>query len=170
MLIFLRRLDRLNWKNKIKGFAENVLVILLAIVLASGIKAILPIARVEVCGESMNPSFLDGDKLIISKLEDISRYDVVATNRLASDNYKRLIKRVVGLPGETITISDGHIFANGEELEEYYQFTKEGLTPGEISICLREDEYFLLGDNSYNSLDSRIIGPVKEKQIMGVVK
>lgn len=86
----------------------------------------------------------------------------------AKGNEKLLIKRVIGLPGDVMTISEGRVYVNGEEYEEDY--TKDGTTPGDIvDLRVPEDQYFVMGDNRLVSIDSRYdeVGFVKGSDIRG---
>ena len=130
--------------------------------------------RTEVIGSSMEPTLSDADDLIANKIvyrfSDPVRFDIIIfPYKYEEDTY--YIKRVIGLPGETVYIdSEGKIFINEELLEESYgsETIKEvGLLVE--PILLGEDEYFVLGDNRNNSKDSRFIdvGNVHRKQIIG---
>ena len=130
--------------------------------------------RTEVSGNSMQPTLQDSDSLMVDKLsyrfKDPERFDIVVLPfRHGEETY--IIKRVIGLPGETVRItSEGRILVNGEVLNEHY-----GLeviqNPGRAAepVTLAEDEYFLMGDNRNNSLDSRdaSIGNVKRSDLIG---
>ena len=118
--------------------------------------------RTEVSGESMEPTLADRDNLIVDKItyrfRAPQRFDII----VFPFQYKEhtfYIKRIIGLPGETVQIGeDGTIYINGEVLEESYG--KEIIKPEYIGIArnpvqLGEDEYFVLGDNRNNSSDSR---------------
>lgn len=128
--------------------------------------------RVKVDGRSMEPTLQDGDNLICDKLSyrftDPERFDIVIIypDETKSD---RWIKRVIGLPGETVRIdSEGNIYINGEILEESYgaeTIEDPGLAAQEIT--LGEDEYWVMGDNRNHSSDSRVIGPVPKSRILG---
>jgi signal peptidase I len=128
---------------------------------------------------SMLPNFEDGDYLIVSRQAyklfggDPDRGDVIVfdSHRKSEDgSEKYLIKRVIGLPGETITITGGTVYINGEALDQSY--TMDGTTSGEIiDYVIPEDTYFCCGDNRLNSLDSRSeeIGVVSRDSIFGKV-
>lgn len=130
--------------------------------------------RTEVIGPSMEPTLHNGDNLIVDKISyrfnDPERYDIIVFPYLYADK-TYYIKRIIGLPGETVFIDDkGNIYINGEKLEESYG--KEVITnPGMASklIVIGDDEYFVLGDNRNNSSDSRAadVGLIKRKNILG---
>lgn len=85
----------------------------------------------------------------------------------SSNSY--LAKRVIGLPGETISIKDGYVYINGELYDES-SYIEMGITnSSEKEWILGEDEYFMLGDNRKNSKDSRFFGPVKRSNILGEI-
>lgn len=130
--------------------------------------------RTEVVGSSMENTLSDGDNLIVDKItyrfRDPERYDIIVFPFQYEKN-TFYIKRIIGLPGETVEIdSDGVIYINGKELTEYYG--KEIIAdPGIASdkITLGIDEYFVMGDNRNNSTDSRssIVGNIHKKDILG---
>lgn len=130
--------------------------------------------RTQVQGESMEPTLHDGDNLIVDKItyrfNDPKRFDIIVFPfRYKENTY--YIKRIIGLPGETVQITnDGKIYINQEELKEGYG--KEViLDPGNAytPITLGEDEYFVLGDNRNNSSDSRSssVGIIQRDDIIG---
>ena len=130
--------------------------------------------RTEVEGASMENTLHNGDNLIVDKLSyrfhDPERFDIIVFPYQANTYY---IKRIIGLPGETVQImEDGSIYINGEKLEESYG--REVIQPETIGraaepIVLGEDEYFVMGDNRNNSSDSRtdIVGNIKREDIIG---
>ena len=130
---------------------------------------------VTVIGPSMNPTLEDGEIVIVNKLayniSDIDRYDVVAYSLIEEDGYFD-IKRVVGMPGETVTIKDGYIYINDKPLQNS-PFSEKIITAGlaSESIKLGDGEYFVLGDNINNSEDSRYsnVGNISEVEILGKV-
>lgn len=132
--------------------------------------------RTEVSGDSMEATLSDGDNLIVDKLtyrfNDPQRFDIIVFPfQHAEDTY--YIKRIIGLPGETVQIDmSGFIYINGEVLDESYGL--EIIRPENVGIAsepitLGEDEYFVLGDNRNNSTDSRtdIVGNIHKDDIIG---
>ncbi|MGN0402692.1 MAG: signal peptidase I [Acetatifactor sp.] len=132
--------------------------------------------RTEVDGASMEPTLSNGDNLIVDKLSyrfhDPERFDII----VFPFKYKKntfYIKRIIGLPGETVQIDEkGNIYINGELLQEGYG--REVILPSHIGLAaepikLGEDEYFVLGDNRNNSSDSRTeaVGNIKRSDIIG---
>ncbi len=130
--------------------------------------------RTQVQGSSMEPKLSNEDNLIVDKISyrfhDPERFDIVVFPFRYEENIF-YIKRVIGLPGETIRIDEkGNILINGEILEESYG--KEVIqSPGRAyeDIVLADDEYFLMGDNRNNSTDSRdpSVGNVRRDEIVG---
>ena len=129
--------------------------------------------KTNVIGSSMENTLHDKDQLIVSKisyrLHDPERFDIVIFpyHQDKSTNY---IKRIIGLPGETVQIKNGKIYINGKVLEENYG--KETMVMSgraESPIKLGDDEYFVLGDNRNNSADSRLsdVGNIKRDEFIG---
>ncbi|MBA7596484.1 Signal peptidase IB [subsurface metagenome] len=128
-----------------------------------------------VRGQSMEPNFRNGDYLIIDELTyqfRAPRRGEVVVFKYPQDPSQRYIKRIIGLPGETIKIQEGKVFIYQDEeiqaLEEEYlsQLTQ---TPGSLQITLDRNEYFVLGDNRSVSADSRRWGALPEESIVGRV-
>lgn len=130
--------------------------------------------RTEVSGESMETTLSDGDNLIVDKItyrfREPKRFDIIVFPFQYAEN-TFYIKRIIGLPGETVHIdNEGHIYINGEVLEESYG--REVIqNPGRASqdIVLGTDEYFVMGDNRNNSSDSRdpVVGNIRRSDIIG---
>ena len=127
-----------------------------------------------VKGESMAPNFDSGDYLIIDEISyrfaGPQRGDVVVFN-YPKDKSQRFIKRIIGLPGETVNISEGQVLVTLENgqliiLEEDY-LPEDLKTYGAVNILLEEEQYFVLGDNREYSFDSRAWGGVFKKDIIG---
>lgn len=132
--------------------------------------------RTEVEGESMETTLQDGDNLIVDKISyrfnDPKRFDIIVFPfKYQSNTY--YIKRIIGLPGETVSIDEnGNIYIDGEILKESYG--REIIKPdmlGNVTypVTLGEDEYFVMGDNRNNSTDSRteVVGNIKRSDIIG---
>lgn len=129
--------------------------------------------RTHVNGDSMNNTLENGDNLIVDKIsyrfKEPERFDIIVFPYQYQEN-TYYIKRIIGLPGETVQIEDGTIYVDGEVLEESYG--KETMRSAGIAsqpIELGEDEYFVLGDNRNNSSDSRdpSVGKIKGDDIVG---
>lgn len=128
-----------------------------------------------VKGQSMDPNFDNGDYLIIDEItyrfRAPERGEVIVF-KYPLDPSNRFIKRIIGLPGETVEIKDGEVMIyNGDgsqELEEPY-LSGGLITAGDLKITLKEGEYFVLGDNRPYSFDSRRFGPLSEEYITGRV-
>lgn len=132
--------------------------------------------RTEVLGASMESTLNDGDNLIVDKItyrfKDPQRFDIIVFPFQYEEN-TFYIKRIIGLPGETVQIDlDGTIYINGEALEENYG--REIIKPENVGIAIKpivlgEDEYFVMGDNRNNSSDSRteVVGNIHRDDIVG---
>ena len=130
--------------------------------------------QVKNSGDSMRPAVLDGDIVLVNRMiYDASkpkRGDIFVFKPNGNENARSYIKRIIGLPGETVQIKDGEIYIDGEKLEEKYETTAiEDAGTASEEITLDGDEYFVLGDNRRNSEDSRMadIGNVKRSEIEG---
>ena len=161
---------KVDIKKEIISWALNLLfVVVLVYVIITFVGQ-----RTVVDGRSMNPNLNDGDNLIVEKLSyrfrDPQRFDIIVFPPQGAPN-EHYIKRIIGLPGETVQIDyEGNIYINGEILEEDYGL-ETIQNPGRAAepITLGEDEYFVLGDNRNNSTDSRTekVGNVKRSTITG---
>lgn len=130
--------------------------------------------RTKVDGHSMEPTLQDGDNLIVDKisyrLRAPRRYEIIVFPYQHAENVY-YIKRIIGMPGETIQIIDGSVYINGELLaDEVYgaEPIKNAMTAAE-PITLGEDEYFVMGDNRNHSSDSRdpSVGVLHRDQLIG---
>jgi len=129
----------------------------------------------KIDGQSMMPNFFNGEYLLTEKVSYYTRNpergDVVVFTPPVS-NLDEYIKRVVALPGETITLRNGRVYINGELLNEPYiagdVYTNDGsfLAEGE-DYKVPADKYFVMGDNRQNSSDSRYWGPITKKAMSG---
>lgn len=128
-----------------------------------------------VKGESMIPNFQSGDYLIVDEISyrfSTPRRGDVVVFKYPKDTAQKFIKRVIGLPGETVEIKDGQVTIykddNSRILDEKYLPNPSG-TIGTLKIALAADEYFVLGDNREFSYDSRVWGSLSLKNIIGKV-
>ncbi len=128
----------------------------------------------QVVGSSMSPTLKDEEVLILNKFQyrffDIKRGDIVS---LDYEDTKYLIKRIIGLPGETVKIVNNQLYINDKIYEEEY--LANDLNYDDFSLAdlgyskIPEDMYLVLGDNRENSLDSREIGLIKKEDINGKI-
>lgn len=128
----------------------------------------------SVVGDSMNPVLHNGDIVLVNQIvydaSNPKRGDVIVFKPDENEELHVYIKRIVGLPGETIQIKDGKLYIDGKELKEEYKTTAiEDAGVAVEEIKLKKDEYFVLGDNRMASEDSRSlkVGNVKKTDIEG---
>lgn len=182
-------MDIKNWKQspkiqeakekledeKVRGFMRWVFEIVVTLVLAAMV-GIMLFQTVTMQESSMEPTIEVGDRFFINrvvyKFTSPKRGDLIVFRTNASDDAALHIRRVIGLPGETIQISGGRILIDGEAYKEGKDFPMIS-NPGLVSssITLESGEYFVLGDNRNNSEDSRYadIGMVKKRYIAGKI-
>jgi len=148
-------------KNK-----KNLIDILIWLIITSSIIAFftLIIQLTYIPSDSMNPFLYQGDLCIMNRLaKNFERYDIVTFNPPIKGEKNLFIKRVIGLPGETIIVRDGHVYLAKDENDESSweildeSFLLEDMKPGKGDGVYKvpEDSYFLLGDNRNNSNDAR---------------
>ena len=140
-------------------------IIIIAITLSIFVKTYY--APIQVVGPSMSPTLEDGDLLRTSTkiTADKIYYDTIICFRKKEEKHI-IIKRVIGLPGDTISFKDGKVYINGKLREEPFPPMEE--YPAD-EITLGNDEYYCLGDNRNNSKDSRVFGPVRLNEITNIV-
>ncbi|HEX4863876.1 MAG TPA: signal peptidase I [Acidimicrobiales bacterium] len=149
------------------------LVILAIAVLAAFLIRSFAIEPFFIPSGSMEPTLQIGDRVLVNKLSydlhSVHRGDIVVFKKPANDyspGVKDLIKRVIGLPGETISAHDGVVFIDSRKLSE--PWLPKGETTGSFPpMLIPHGEYFMMGDNRGDSADSRIIGPVTDKLFIG---
>lgn len=163
-------------KQEKKGsFLKELVVYALIVILCVTIVPRYVLQRTEVDGDSMESTLQNEDNLLVEKVcymfKDPERFDIVTLYPQGRDHSEYYIKRVIGLPGETLQIIGNTIYINGEPLKE--DFGREPIEdPGMAAdpVQLGEDEFFVLGDNRNASTDSRSeqeVGIVKKENIDG---
>lgn len=149
-------------------FIKEVIPYIVIIVVVTMIRTFL-VTPVWVDGVSMNPTLDDRDILILNKYDtEYERFEIVVLNFMD----EKLIKRVIGLPGDTIHYKDNNLYINGEIVEEdFLHKDTPDFSLKDIGYeVVPEDYYFVVGDNRTDSLDSRTFGFVKKDDIDGTVK
>lgn len=146
-----------------KGIIKEVIPYVIIILVVLLIKQFI-ITPIQVNGSSMYPTLKNGDLMILNKIGysfgSINRFDIVVID---TDN-SYLIKRVIGLPGEEVKYEDNELYINNEKIEE--PFLKDQVT-NDLVVNLKDDCYFVLGDNRVNSRDSRDFGCFDRSKIRG---
>ena len=164
-------------KPKYKKFFKSLffwIIEIVLVILAAYLIIEYAVEKATMMGVSMNTTLSDGDKIIVNKLAYIKgepeRYDVIVFSQSKSGHGYYNIKRVIGLPGETVEIINGAVYINGEKLQE--EITVEAMRVAGLAeepIVLGENEFFVLGDNRNYSEDSRFanIGIIVRNDIIG---
>lgn len=151
--------EEIKKKNWFIELLPYILVILAILFIKRNI-----ITTVVVNGDSMLNTLHEKDIMLLDKVtyrfNKIKRFDIIV---IQTDGSK-IIKRVIGLPGETVEYYNDKLYINGEELEENYG---KGKTDDFEQVKVGENEYFVLGDNREVSLDSRALGNISKKKILG---
>ena len=171
--------------NEVWDYVKMIIIVVVVVLVINNVVLI----NAKIPSESMENTIMTGDRIfgfrlaygfnmnvfgneISKKWKDPERFDIIVFPfQYQANTY--YIKRIIGLPGETVQImEDGSIYINGEKLEESYG--REVIQPETIGraaepIVLGEDEYFVMGDNRNNSSDSRtdIVGNIKREDIIG---
>lgn len=155
-----------SFVDKLLNFLLVILAILIIVIFTA---KMFFIGVYKVNGDSMYPTFEDGERIVAPLVKDktVLKHDDVLMINLDI----KMIKRLVALPGDSIKIEDGKVYVNGE-LRENDAYTNVNLydlnEKGPYEYTLKDDEYFVLGDNRGNSEDSRSYGPISKDKILAV--
>lgn len=145
--------------NKFLKLFKEIIPYVIILVVVVLIRTFL-VTPIIVSGPSMQPTLHGGEVMILNKISAIERFDVVVVD-IGSEE---IIKRVIAMPGETISCENGIIYVNDRRQDEEYS---QGNTFDFEKVTLGDDEYFVMGDNRENSVDSRRFGAFKKSQIKG---
>ena len=154
-----------------RGFAGLIAGLLMFSLLGCALFTLMSdqsnVRRLKIMGSATEPNFHDGQIVNVEEdqVKKLQRGDVIL---FAVKEGKQYLKRLIGLPGETVEIRDGKVYINDKVLAEPY--IKEPARSNSLPTALGSDEYFVLGDNRNNSADSRGFGPISGADIRGRVK
>ncbi|MBQ6324142.1 MAG: signal peptidase I [Bacilli bacterium] len=148
-------------KAIIKEYLSYVVIIILVILFKRFV-----FSPIKVNGDSMMNTLHDGDIMILNVIgyntSSAKRFDIV----VIKENKEYIIKRVIGLPGETVEYKDNQLYINGKKMKDGYGIGKTN----DFTVKVPEGKFFVLGDNRENSMDSRFFGSFKKKEILGKTK
>jgi signal peptidase I len=167
---------------------EAVIVVVVAVLVAVLLRTFV-VQTFFIPSGSMEPTLHVGDRILVNKLSyhlhGVGRGDIVVFSRPPAENcggpeVNDLVKRVVGLPGETLSLSGGHVYVDGRRLDEsWLPASEQGVTrpgPGGTLYSLQHayrvpaNDYFVMGDNRTDSCDSRFWGPISKSLVVGKVE
>lgn len=151
-------------KNILKEYLPYIIILMVIILIRTFI-----VTLVRVDGSSMENTLHNGEILVLNKLDkNFERFDIVVIKY----NNERLVKRIIGLPGEQVRYRNNQLFIDGKKIKE--KFIDEETANFNIMELgynrIPKGYYFVVGDNRDNSLDSRYIGLIKKEQIQGTTK
>ncbi len=148
-------------KKILKEIYPYILIVIIVVLFRTFIAT-----PVRVDGDSMLDTLYNGDILILNKLnKNFKRFDIV----VIKVNNTKIIKRIIGLPGETIEYKNNQLYINGEEIDDIDTSITNDFT---LKNKIPDDNYFVMGDNRGNSMDSRFseVGLIKKENIIGTAK
>lgn len=164
-------------KSFLYALREIIEIVLVAVLVVFGVRSFL-VQPFLVSGASMEPNFHGGDYILINELSYRFRAPErgeVVVFRYPGDERTFFIKRIIGLPGERVVITDGKLFIYNKEHPQGMLITEKQYLPidlktvGEKDVTLSDSEFFVMGDNRDASFDSRQWGPLKKSEVVGSV-
>lgn len=155
--------------KRVKEIIPYIVILIIVILIRSFI-----VTPVQVVGSSMYPTLSNSEILFLNridyKLNEIERYDIVVLDNSNNSN-EHLIKRVIGLPKEHIAYRNGKLYINDIETDDKFSYITNNFDLKDLGYDkIPEGYYFVIGDNRNDSSDSRVIGLISEKDIIGSVK
>ena len=163
----------ITFGSVVLSFFEFLKTVIIIVILAAVIRLFI-IQPFIVDGQSMEPSFQNNDYLITEKitfkLHEPTRGEIIIL-RPPDNPSVNYLKRVIGIPGDTIIIKDGAVTVNDQKIDEPYTDGQKTLTVNgqELKTTLRDSEFFVMGDNRNHSRDSRELGPIPIQNIVSHV-
>ena len=158
----MKELNKKETNKTTKSTFKDIIIYILIIFAILLFKKYV-ISPIRVNGESMMNTLHDGDIMIMNSINyrfsEIKRYDIV----IIDEGQELIIKRVIGLPGDTVKCVNNKLYINGKRVKDKYASSKTS----DFSVDVENGEYFVLGDNRSNSMDSRVFGTFKKKEIIG---
>ncbi|NMD38906.1 MAG: signal peptidase I [Christensenellaceae bacterium] len=158
--------EKKGWKREL---FEWIVTLGAAVIIAFAVKALI-FEPVKVQGRSMMNTLQDGEIMIVTKYDYIlgepERFDIITCRYPKRSEF--FVKRIVGIPGDTVSVSNGYLTVNGITYAEDYLDFRPNYSFDDYVVP--EGEYFVLGDNRSNSNDSHIIGSITRKQVLGHVR
>lgn len=159
-----KRRNKTKFDSVVKEYLPYVIVIVAIILIRTFL-----VTLVKVDGSSMYPNLKNGQILILNKIDKTyKRFDVVVINFEG----EKLVKRIIGMPNETLEYKNDKLYINGEEIKE--KFSKKETEDFKLKELgykkIPDNYYFVVGDNRDNSLDSRMIGLINKEDIKGTTK
>jgi len=155
-------IDMVIRMDKVKKFFKENIGYILVIILVLLVKAYV-VSPIRVNGDSMNNTLYDKDIMILDEISyrfsDIKRFDIVVVKTRG----EYLIKRIIGLPGEKVSYKDNKLYINDKYIKEDFSHKETN----DFEVIVPKGKYYVLGDNRTNSTDSRIIGAIPKKNILG---